>query len=172
MLKINPAPYQSENILSESKLLKIIGELKKQGKKIGLCSGSFDLLHPGHVKHLESAKNLCDILFVAIAENTFSANKKPGSARPIFSQELRAYMVSKLRCVDYVTFEDGTPKIIKKLKPDLFIRGIDSSDERDPRMLASKRIVENYGGKIEYTRDEKLSSSEIIGYIRNNIKDY
>ncbi|VVB82611.1 FAD synthase [uncultured archaeon] len=169
MLKINLNDYRSENILTESKLFKIVNRLKKQGKKIGLCSGSFDLLHPGHVKHLESAKNLCDILLVAVAEDKFSANKKSGSNRPIFSQELRAYMISKLKYVDYVTFEDGTPRVIEILKPDLFIRGIDSSNEIDSRMIASKRVVESYGGKVVYTQDEKLSSSEIIEYIRKNI---
>jgi|SRR3989338_4407355 len=169
MLNISPDNYKTNNIFLEQELLPIIKDLKKQGKKIGLCTGSFDLLHPGHLTHFEDAKKFCDILIVAIALDNFSENKYPGSGRPIFSHDLRAYMISKLKPVDYVTFEDGTPRIIEFLKPDVYIKGGDYSNEKDPGIVKGREIVEKYGGKIIFTHTEKLSTSEIIKHIKEKI---
>jgi hypothetical protein len=59
MININPGSYKSDNILLEKELVPKLEELRKQGKKIGLCTGSFDLLHPGHITHFEAAKKVC-----------------------------------------------------------------------------------------------------------------
>src|SRR3989344_4124256 len=121
VIKVNQKSYTSENILKEDELVKKIKALKVQGKKIGLCTGSFDLLHPGHVTHLTSAKKLCDILVVAVARDKYSSSKYPGSGRPIFSDKIRAFMISKLKPVDFVFLEDGVPETVDKIKPDLYI---------------------------------------------------
>ena len=75
MIKLNPNNYKSENIFSIEGILPILEELKKQNKKVGLCTGSFDFLHPGHITHLESAKKMCDVLIVGLAKDHFSKNK-------------------------------------------------------------------------------------------------
>ncbi|MBW2993636.1 adenylyltransferase/cytidyltransferase family protein, partial [Candidatus Woesearchaeota archaeon] len=62
----SPETYTSDKILDFDAAAKLISEIKSAGKTIGLCHGGFDLLHPGHVKHFESAKKLCDILVISI----------------------------------------------------------------------------------------------------------
>ena len=165
MIKINPKNYISENIISEEELIKKLVELRKQGKKIGLCTGSFDLLHPGHIAHLISAKKACDVLVVAIARDNYSS-KTRGKGRPIFSQYLRAFMVSQLKSVDFVIFDDRLDKINRVIKPDVYIKGRDYSDGREK---LQEEIVSSYGGKIYYTPTEKLSTTKIIRYIKEEV---
>ena len=83
--------YKSNNIIPRKEVPVLVERLKKQGKKIGLCTGSFDLLHPGHIAHLESAKKLCDILFVSIAKDEYVAQKTPNSGRPVFLSGIKSF---------------------------------------------------------------------------------
>ncbi len=169
MFKINPENYNAKNILSEEQLIEKLKELKKQNKKIGLCTGSFDLLHPGHITHLISAKKVCDVLFVGIAKDYFSSNKYPFSGRPVFNQNTRAFMVAKLSDVDFVFFDDGEIETIKLVKPDVYIKGSDWVDE-NPGVIATKDFIFSYGGKIHNTPTEKLSTTDIIKHIKEEIK--
>jgi rfaE bifunctional protein nucleotidyltransferase chain/domain len=173
MIKLNSEAYNSESILSEEKLLPKLNNLKAAGKKIGLCTGSFDLLHPGHIAHLVSAKKLCDILVVAVAPDSFTSRYKSGKGRPVFSHEIRAYMISQLKPVDFVIIDKWLPEpgVLNALKPDVFIKGSDYADEKDPRIVEQRKIVESFGGVIVYTKDEKLSTTDILKYIKTEI-DY
>ncbi|MFH0767122.1 MAG: adenylyltransferase/cytidyltransferase family protein, partial [Bacillota bacterium] len=68
--------YKSEKIVVLSDAAKIIDKLNTQGKIVGLCHGGFDLTHPGHVKHFDMAKKLCDVLFVSITSDKFVSERK------------------------------------------------------------------------------------------------
>jgi len=166
MININTKNYISKNIVSEEKLIKILEKLRKQGKKIGLCTGSFDLLHPGHITHLTSAKKMCDFLVVAIARDNFSSKKQSEKGRPVYSHDLRAFMISKLKPVDFVFLDDGSEETVNLVKPNIFIKGPDYADEKSPSILRQKKMIESFGGKMYYTPDEKLSTTEIIKYIK------
>jgi cytidyltransferase-like protein len=86
MLSINTSDsFVSFKILGLDRVINIILELKKQHKTIGLCHGGFDLLHPGHIKHFESAKKLCDVLVVSVTSDRFVGSRK-GDGRPVFSE--------------------------------------------------------------------------------------
>lgn len=175
MLKIDPENYKSKNVIYEkAKILEVINKLRKEGKKIGLCTGSFDLLHPGHIMHLISAKKMCDVLIVGLAKDSHSLNKNVGRGRPIFSEKIRAFMISKLKPVDFVIFddcfEDPSKYLINFIKPDVYIKGKDYIDSKDPGIINHKKIVESYGGKIIFTDDEKLSTTEIIKHIKEEVK--
>jgi rfaE bifunctional protein nucleotidyltransferase chain/domain len=165
-----------QNIKMQNKLVsieeiqKISQKLKKEGKKIGLCTGSFDLIHPGHITHLESAKRMCDVLVVSIALDSYSKNKNVNSGRPVFSQHIRAFTVSKLKPEDFVTFDDGTLHILEFLKPDVYIKGLDYADETVPGIIKAREIVTSYGGKSCYTLTEKFSTTSMIKYIKEEIK--
>ena len=74
-------------------------QLNEEGKRIVLCHGNFDLIHTGHIRHLQEAKRQGDILFVTITADKY-VNKGP--SRPVFSEILRAENLSALSCVDYV----------------------------------------------------------------------
>lgn len=171
MIELNSEVYKSANILSEEELIPVLDKLRKEGKKIGLCTGSFDLLHPGHITHLNSAKKVCDILVVAVAPDSFTIGNKPGKGRPVFSHDVRAFMVSQLKPVDFVIIDKWLPdqRIMIAIKPDILVKGIDYADEKDPRIIRQKNLVESHGGRIHYTKDEKLSTSDILKYIKENV---
>lgn len=160
--------YQSDKIIPLQKAVLLIDRLKKQGKRVGLCQGGFDLLHPGQVKHFESAKKYCDILFVSVTSDTFVEGRK-GVGRPIFSDKLRAYMVASLRFVDYVVISDIGVDVINALKPTYYIKGPDFIGKQTPGITAEREAIAASGGKMVYTNDPKLSTTEIIRYIQNEI---
>ena len=162
--------YKSDKILSISDAKELIQKLKSQDKKVGLCHGGFDLLHPGHIKHFESAKKLCDVLFVSITSGKFVTLRK-GAGRPIYPDKLRAYSISSIKFVDYVVisnFNTGV-YIIKTLKPDYYIKGPDYVDSTDSEINAEREAIDSVGGKIKCTNGPKLSTTDMINYIKNEI---
>ena len=158
-------------ILSFKLLVQEIKKLKKKDKKIGYCNGNYDLLHPGHAKHFESAKKLCDVLVVSVASDAF-VKKWKDKSRPVFSEKLRAYMVSQLEPVDFVTINthhNGSGiKFFNLLKPDYYIRGPDYINSRAKQYLKEKALAIKAGCAVRYTKDLKLSAREIIKSIKEN----
>ena len=159
--------YSSGNILEEQELKEKVLELKGQKKKIGLCVGSFDLLHPGHMAHLLSAKKHCDVLVVGITADKFSSQRK-SDGRPIYNEKLRAFSVSQVKPVDYVFISNylTANEAISLVKPDFYIKGPDYENKVDDEIDSERDSVKKASGKIIYTNDEKLSTTEIIEYIQ------
>src|SRR3989344_4421415 len=102
MISTTDSEYISATIKNEKELVPIIASLKQEGKIIGMCNGSFDLLHPGHISHLLVAKRICDILIVVIATDEYNQKTRKSKGRPIFNQGVRAFTISQLKAVDYV----------------------------------------------------------------------
>lgn len=171
MIETNAAHFKSIKILEFETAAKKISELKKANKIVGLCHGGFDLLHPGHIKHLESAAKLCDCLFVSITSDIYVSSRK-GCGRPIFSDLLRAYAVASIQYVDYVVVSDFelATEVIEKLVPSYYIKGPDFISKTTSGITAERSKIEALGGKIKYTTDHKLSTTEIIRYIQENLK--
>ena len=171
MLKISSQKlYESDRIISYKKAIDLITKLKSQNKKAGLCHGGFDLLHPGHVMHFESAKQLCDVLFVSITSDKFVSSIK-GANRPIYTDKLRGYMAASIRFVDYVVISNFKTAIdvLKQLRPDYYIKGPDYINSKIEAITAEREAVASIGGKIKYTKDPKLATTEIIGYIKGRL---
>jgi len=171
MLEINnPTLYKSDKIMPYKKAIDLITKLKSQNKKVGLCHGGFDLLHPGHVRHLESAKRLCDVLFVSVTSDRFVSMRK-GTGRPVYTDKVRAYMMANLKPVDYVVISDFETAIdaIKLLKPDYYIKGPDYIKSKIPAIIAEREAVASIGGSIRYTNDPKLATTSIISYIKGKL---
>ena len=103
-------------ILGLKKAKEIIKDMKKQGYTIGLCSGGFDFLHPGHVKHFLSAKNFCDFLVVAVS-NDEAVSKRKGVGRPVFKAEDTANMINYFKFVSAVIINpyEKSDKLILEL---------------------------------------------------------
>ncbi|MBN2423263.1 adenylyltransferase/cytidyltransferase family protein [Candidatus Woesearchaeota archaeon] len=168
MIQINNAEnYSSEKILNKEALLSIISELKKQNKKSGLCVGGYDLLHPGHMTHLRSAKKLCNVLIVGVTSDEF-VNKRKTYTGPVYPDFIRAFSIAQLKCVDYVIISryKTAVELIELIKPDYYIKGPDYKTKSTPGITAERRKIKEIGGEIKYTDDEKLSTSEIINYIK------
>lgn len=168
MISLDPTKYHSKKIVNLEELSKRL-ESERGEKTVGLCAGCFDLLHPGHITHLISAKNFCDILVVAVSRDHFSKTKYPGkSEKPIYSQDIRAFMVANLACVDYVTLDDGNEETFKIIRPNFFIKGSNYFQEVDEKRLEYQRLLlSSIGAEIRITPDEKLSTSDIINYIKS-----
>lgn len=134
-----------EKIKKRKELLKIIKNLKSKGKRVVFTNGCFDLLHLGHVRYLEEAKSLGDILVVAVNSDS-SVRKLKGPKRPIFPEADRTEILSCLACVDYITiFNEPDPlKLITSLKPNLLVKGGDWAREQ----IVGREVVENSGGDL------------------------
>jgi len=158
-------------IHSVKNLTKEIQRMKKQGSQVGLCVGAFDLLHPGHIKHIEAAKKHCHYLVVAVTADK-QVKAKKGAGRPIFNEKLRAYLVSQLKPVDAVIINrfDPATGLILNLKPSLYIKGKDYIKNIDWRLKNEIEVLRSVGGKIKFTRTQKLSSTDIIKYIKNEVR--
>jgi len=134
-----------EKIKERKELLRIIKNLKAKGKRIVFTNGCFDLLHLGHVRYLEGAKALGDILVVGVNSDS-SVRKLKGPKRPILPEEERIEILSGLGSVDYITiFNEADPlKLITSLKPNLLAKGGDWTKEQ----IVGREVVERSGGEL------------------------
>jgi len=132
-------------IKERKELLRIIKNLKARGKRIVFTNGCFDLLHLGHVRYLEKAKSLGDILVVGVNSDS-SVRKLKGPKRPILPEGERTEILSGLGCVDYITvFNEADPlKLITSLKPNLLVKGGDWRREQ----IVGREVVEGSGGEL------------------------
>lgn len=155
-------------IVTRSELKKIREELRAKGKKVVFTNGCFDIIHSGHVDYLLKAKQLGDVLIVGLNTDD-SVRRIKGDKRPILNQQERAFIVSNLKPVDYVSFfEEDTPaEIIADLIPDILVKGADWSIDK----IVGRDVVEANGGEvktIEFVNDQ--STSKIIQKILNLYK--
>jgi D-beta-D-heptose 7-phosphate kinase/D-beta-D-heptose 1-phosphate adenosyltransferase len=134
-----------EKIKREEDLYRIVEDLKKKGKRIVFTNGCFDLLHLGHIRYLEKARSLGDILVVGVNSDRSVRNLK-GPERPILPEEERAEILSGLGCVDYITiFDELTPlELISSLQPHILVKGGDWTKEA----IVGKEVVERSGGEV------------------------
>lgn len=159
-----------ENKFKEvEELSKIVENLKKTGKRVGLSHGVFDLVHPGHIQHFIAAKKEVDYLIVSITADSF-VNKGPG--RPIFEELIRISTLSALSVVDFVTIsrEKTAEKIISYLKPDLYFKGSDyvnQADDPTGKIEDERLVVEQNGGRVFFTDEMTSSSSKLINTYLN-----
>lgn len=153
-------------------------EHRKRNEKIVLCHGVFDLMHTGHIFHLQRAKMEGDILVVTVTANEF-VNKGPG--RPVFSQELRAQTLAALGCVDYVAVNHSPTAInvIECLKPNVYAKGGEyrqATDDITGNIDKERQSVESVGGRIFYTDEVTFSSSSLLnehfGIFSTETKNY
>ena len=160
---INNQETQSK-IVSLNELAKIIQSLKNSGKTVVLSHGVFDLLHPGHILHLEAAKKEGDVLVVTLTKDEH-VNKGPG--RPVFNQRLRAESIASLSCVDYVAINEWPTAVemIKKLQPGVYAKGSDYEDPQDDltgKITDEEDAIESVGGRIHFTHEISFSSTELL----------
>jgi rfaE bifunctional protein nucleotidyltransferase chain/domain len=151
-------------ILSLTDMESVAADCRHAGQKIVLAHGVYDLLHMGHVRHLEEARSHGDILFVTITADAF-VNKGPG--KPVFSENLRAEMLSALSVVDWVAVNDApdAEPVLKALQPDVYVKGSDYRDAEDDvtgKISREREAVETHGGKLVFTDDITFSSSELL----------
>lgn len=137
---------------------------RMEGKKVVHCHGVFDLLHPGHIRHLQEARKQGGTLVVSLTPDRF-VNKGPG--RPAFNENLRLEQLASLACVDYVVLNDSPDAVsaIKKIKPCIYVKGDEYQNHAADvtgKIAEEAEAVETAGGKVYYTNDITFSSSQLI----------
>ena len=136
-----------------------IAREKESGKTIVLANGGFDLIHVGHIRYLQQAKAMGDILVVALNSDS-SLKKLKGACRALIDEAGRVRIISALACVDYVTlFSEGTVgRVLLALTPHFHCKGsdytLDSIPERD--------IVQSYGGRMAIVGGDKVCSTSLL----------
>jgi rfaE bifunctional protein nucleotidyltransferase chain/domain len=156
--------YIYNKIKPIDRLKEIIDKLKEQNKTIVHCHGVFDLIHPGHIRHLAAAKKEGDILVVTITADAF-VRKGPG--RPIFNEQLRAETLAAMSAVDYVCINNAPTAVncIRELAPHIYVKGQDYENKDQDltgKIIEEEEAIKSVGGRMIFTRDITFSSSKLI----------
>jgi rfaE bifunctional protein kinase chain/domain/rfaE bifunctional protein nucleotidyltransferase chain/domain len=155
-------PSYAGKVVTRDELLKRIGP-RPRAKKVVMCHGVFDIVHPGHLRHLAFAKEKADILVASI---TADEHITKADMRPYVPQELRALNLAALETVDYVIVDANPTPIenIKTIQPDYFAKGYEYFSTKLPARTQEERdAVEAYGGEMLFTPgDVTYSSSALI----------
>ena len=169
-MKLKKNPNYSKKILSLKKLKKIVNKSKQ---KIILCHGNFDVVHPGHIRHLTYAKSKADILIVSITADRYI---KKGTYRPFVPENIRATSLAAFEMVDYVVVDDNEKplNLLKEIKPNFFAKGFEySSAGLPPATEEEKNLVEKYGGEMIFTPgDIVYSSTSLLKLSEPKIENY
>jgi D-glycero-beta-D-manno-heptose 1-phosphate adenylyltransferase len=137
-----------------------LGErLRKQGRQVVFANGCFDLIHVGHIRYLEGARQQGDVLVVGVNSDR-SVRQLKGEGRPLLPEEARAELLAALECVDYVTaFDDLTAeKILCDLRPDVHCKGTDYTEATVPE----REVVRGWGGRVVIVGDPKDHSTRDV----------
>ena len=136
----------SVKVMTKDQLVPLLEAARTQGKRIVFTNGCFDLMHVGHTRYLQAAKDLGDLLVVAVNSDASVRSLAKAPDRPIVSEAQRAEVVSALGCVDFVIlFTEPDPQsLIAALQPDVLVKGGDWAVER----IVGREIVEARGGVV------------------------
>ncbi len=147
-------------ILSPGEAEPVVRAAQRDGRTVVLCHGCFDIVHPGHVRHLQHAARLGDCLVVSITGDSMM-NK--GAGRPLIPQELRAENLAALDCVDWVVVHQAPTAVdlLRALRPDVYVKGREYEVSSDPQFQAEKDVVEGYGGRLVFTSGDVVFSSSM-----------
>ncbi len=146
-------------VVSREEIRGIVDRLRKEGKRIVLANGCFDLIHVGHVRYLREAKKAGDVLVVAINSDS-SVRRLKGKGRPLMGERERAEIVDSFEFVDYVFIfeEDNVEQILKELRPHFHAKGGDYTPETVPE----REVAAQIGTKVIITGGEKVESTSSI----------
>ena len=158
------APSPQSKVVAFEDAAALCSDLRKQGKVIVHCHGTFDLIHPGHIVHFEEAKALGDVLIVTVTGEKL-VNKGPG--RPYFNDQLRSRWLAALWCVDYVVVVPypAAVEIIECVRPNFYCKG---REYADPMTDLTNNIgddilaVQRVGGEIRYLGSILFSSTKLL----------
>jgi len=138
-------------------LRKLRAKWNEEGRSVVFTNGCFDLLHVGHLRSLQEAAQLGDVLIVGLNSDR-SVRRLKGALRPLLDEVSRGALVAAIRGVDYVVFfeEETADRVLSILKPDVHAKGTDYQTDNVPE----RQTVLGYGGRIAITGDPKAHSSK------------
>ncbi len=157
-----------DKIKSKEDLMKILPIRRAQGRRIVFTNGCFDLLHVGHIRYLQAAHDMGDILVVGLNTDASVQTLSKGNGRPIVPQGQRAEVLAALACVDYVVlFEEPDPgQLIADLQPDVLVKGGDWKLEQ----IVGRESVEARGGIVRTVPlIPDVSTTSLVEKIRKDV---
>jgi len=157
-------PDQASRVLTWAQAEAFVRSERSSGRQIVFTNGVFDLLHPGHVRYLQHARSLGDVLIVGVNADA-SVRRNKGPERPLTPEHERAEILSALECVDaVVVFEQDTPaEIVRLVQPDILVKGADWPADQ----IVGRDTVEARGGRVVLVPVEAgHSTSAIVKRIR------
>lgn len=166
-----PSPGTAK-IVTPEQLRTVRAGLAAGGRRLVQCHGCFDIVHPGHIRHLRQARSLGDVLLVTI---TADAQIAKGSGRPLIPEELRAENLAALDCVDYVCIDPNPTALglLTMVRPDVYVKGKEYEGNNDPRFRAEREAVERAGGRVVFSSgDVVFSSTALIAALEQSADPY
>jgi rfaE bifunctional protein nucleotidyltransferase chain/domain len=154
----------AEKINSLKEMAQQAQKFRAEGKRVVLCHGTFDLMHTGHIRYLQRAKDEGDVLLVTVTADAF-VNK--GVGRPIFNENLRAENLAALACVDIVAINHSISAVeaLNEIRPNIYVKGSEYRSHKDDltgNIAREQEAVETHGGSIFYTDEITFSSSNLL----------
>lgn len=152
----------NRKIISGPDLAERLAPTRKNGRTVVQCHGCFDIVHPGHVRYLQFARSLGDVLIVSL---TGDALMSKGADRPYIPQELRAENLAALEFVDWVVVDPHPTacELLALIRPSVYVKGREYAGSSDPRFLREQELVERHGGRVVFHSGEVVfSSSRLI----------
>jgi rfaE bifunctional protein nucleotidyltransferase chain/domain len=156
----NPAASAASRVLDRNRVIARVAIARKNGAKVIFANGCFDILHVGHVRYLEAARALGDLLVVGVNSDE-QVRALKGEGRPLVPARERAEVVASLRAVDLVTIfsEPTVEALLFAIRPDVHAKGTDYTEETVPE----RDVVRSYGGRVAIVGDPKDHSSTEFG---------
>jgi rfaE bifunctional protein nucleotidyltransferase chain/domain len=136
---------------------------RRRGRKIVLCHGCFDLMHIGHIRHLQAARRMGDLLVVTVTADEYVDK---GQGRPAFIDELRAECLAALACVDFVAINPWPTAVeaIRLLRPNYYVKGQAGEDPagQSARLRQEIAMARAVGGDVRFTHEAVFSSTALL----------
>lgn len=160
-------------IKSLEELAELLDLLRSDHKHIVHCHGVFDLLHIGHIRYLEQASQMGEVLVVTVTPDRFVDK---GPHRPAFAESLRAEALASLNCVDYVAVNkwDTSEETLRLLRPDVYVKGSEFKNvdaDMTGKIAREKKVAEEIGAKLAFTEDIVFSSTNLINRYLSNLPE-
>lgn len=154
---VKPTP----KIKSLAELAELVQRERAAGRCVVHCHGVFDLLHIGHIRYLQKARESGDLLIVTLTPDRY-VNKGPH--RPAFPEELRRDALAALDCIDYVAINEWPTAVeaLRCLRPDVYAKGAEYRDAKTPELLAEEQAAAEFGCRVEFITEVTSSSSHLI----------
>ncbi|MDQ6734610.1 MAG: D-glycero-beta-D-manno-heptose 1-phosphate adenylyltransferase [Nitrospirota bacterium] len=136
-----------EKVISRREVVSVLTARRSHGHRVVFTNGCFDLMHIGHTRYLQAARDLGDLLVVGVNTDRSVRSLDKGSDRPIVPEQQRAEVLAALACVDYVVlFDEADPcRLIAEIQPDVLVKGGDWT----PDKIIGRETVEARGGVVK-----------------------
>jgi rfaE bifunctional protein nucleotidyltransferase chain/domain len=164
VLKVLQDQHTSSKIVSLDQLAIEVNAYRKEGLRVVHCHGVFDLLHIGHIRYFEQARQMGDILIVTVTPDRFVDK---GPHRPAFSESLRVEAIASLKCVNFVSINcwPTAEETLRLIRPDVYVKGSEFKNlEDDPtgKIALEEKVIQEIGAEIAFTEDIVFSSTNLI----------